>query len=301
MLLNLHINNLNFSAAITSGDKYTLDTNNCVTIGLKAGSRKDNSYPYITITVKDIFGFEAKKEYIILNNFTADITGIKNKTYTGSPIKQNNYNVKNSYANFAYNVSYKNNINIEIATIIFKGVKDTLGTVSKTFKINPISASSCKVSLSTTSYSYNGKVKTPSVKVKNNKNQTISKNNYTISYTKGRKNVGRYKVAIKFKGNYTGTKTLYFTIKPKTTKISSIRRNKSNKVTVKWKKQTSQVSGYQLQYSTNSKFKKAKTITINKNSTTSKTISNLSKNKRYYLRIRTFKKVGKTKYYSSWK
>ena len=195
----------------------------------------------------------------------------------------------------------KNNINKGTATIIFKGTKDTLGTATKTFKINPMNASSCKVSLSTTSYTYNGKVKTPSIKVKNSKNQTISKNNYTISYAKGRKNVGKYKVSVKFKGNYTGTKTLYFTIKPKTTKISSIKRNKSNKVTIKWRKQATQVSGYQLQYSTNNKFKKPKTITINKNSTTSKTISNLSKNKKYYLRIRTFKKIGKAKYYSSWK
>ena len=297
----LRIDNSNYSGKYLSGDIYTLDSNNCVTIGLKAGSRKDNSYPYIKIKVVDIFGFEATKTYTILNNFTADITGIINKTYTGLPIKQTNYNVKNSYTNLAYTVSYKNNINKGTATIIFKGTKDTLGTATKTFKINPMNASSCKVSLSTTSYTYNGKVKTPSIKVKNSKNQTISKNNYTISYAKGRKNVGKYKISVKFKGNYTGTKTLYFTIKPKTTKISSIKRNKSNKVTIKWRKQATQVSGYQLQYSTNNKFKKAKTITINKNSTTSKTISNLSKNKKYYLRIRTFKKIGKAKYYSSWK
>ncbi|MGN0458207.1 MAG: leucine-rich repeat protein [Eubacterium sp.] len=160
------------------------------------------------------------------------------------------------------------------------------------------------ISLSTTSYTYNGKVKTPSVTVKDSKGKTLKKNtDYTVSYAKGRKNVGKYAVKITFKGKYSGTKTLYFTIKPKSTSISSVSA-KSKGFTVKWKKQSTQTTGYQIQYSTSSKFTNAKTVTVGKNSTTSKTISKLKAKKKYYVRVRTYKTVkinGKaTKIYSSW-
>ncbi|MGN0522144.1 MAG: fibronectin type III domain-containing protein, partial [Eubacterium sp.] len=67
-----------------------------------------------------------------------------------------------------------------------------------------------------------------------------------------------------------------------------------------WKKLTTQTTGYQIQYSTSSKFTKAKTVTVSKNSTTSKTISKLKANKKYYVRVRTYKTVDGKKIYSAW-
>ncbi|MCM1115236.1 MAG: secretory protein, partial [Clostridium sp.] len=62
-----------------------------------------------------------------------------------------------------------------------------------------------------------------------------------------------------------------------------------------------QTTGYQIQYSTDKNFKKNnKTVTVSSNKTTSKTISKLSGKKKYYVRIRTYKTVSGTKYYSSW-
>ena len=69
---------------------------------------------------------------------------------------------------------------------------------------------------------------------------------------------------------------------------------------VKWKKQATWTTGYQIQYSTNKNFKSAKTKTIKKTKTTSTTISKLKKKKVYYVRIRTYRKVGKKNYFSSW-
>lgn len=155
------------------------------------------------------------------------------------------------------------------------------------------------ITLSTTSYTYNGSVKKPTVKVVGSNGKTISSSNYTVTYASGRKNVGKYAVKITFKGNYSGTKTLYFHIKPKSTSVSSLTAG-SKKFTVKWKKQATQTTGYQIQYSTSSKFTKSKTVTVSKNSTTSKTISKLSGKKKYYVRVRTYKTVGKAKYYSAW-
>jgi len=156
------------------------------------------------------------------------------------------------------------------------------------------------IKLSKTSYTYNGKVQTPSVTVKDSKGKTLKKNtDYTVTYAKGRKNVGKYAVKITFKGKYSGSKTLYYTIKPKSTSISKLTAGKK-KFTVKWKKQNAQATGYQIQYSTFSNFKSAKTVTISKNKTTSKSITKLKAKKKYYVRIRTYKTVGNTKYYSSW-
>ena len=160
------------------------------------------------------------------------------------------------------------------------------------------------IKLKATSLTYNGKVRTPKVIVKDRTGKTLVKNtDYTVSYAKGRKYVGKYAVKITFKGKYSGTKTLYFTIKPKATRISSLKAG-SKKFTVKWKKQATQTTGYQVQYSASSKFSKAKTVTVGKNRTVSKKISKLSGKKKYYVRVRTYKTVkinGKSiRIYSGW-
>lgn len=71
---------------------------------------------------------------------------------------------------------------------------------------------------------------------------------------------------------------------------------KDNGFKIKWKKK-SNITGYQIQYSTNSKFKKGnKSIKIKNAKTGSKKITKLKSNKKYYVRIRTYK--GKK--YSKW-
>lgn len=128
---------------------------------------------------------------------------------------------------------------------------------------------------------------------------------YTLSYS-ANKNVGKATVIIKGKGNYTGTKKVTFKINPKGTSLKTLTAtSKGFKAT--WTKQatkmsTSYITGYQIQYSTSSKFTAAttKTATATKYSTVSKTISKLTAKKKYYVRIRTYKTVSGTKYYSPW-
>ena len=94
------------------------------------------------------------------------------------------------------------------------------------------------------------------------------------------------------------TTTVFATNIPSTT-ITSV-KTKSKAFTIKWKKKTN-IAGYQIQYSTNSKFKKGnKTIKIKKAKTVSKKITGLKPSKKYYVRIRTYKIVNKKTYYSSW-
>lgn len=91
--------------------------------------------------------------------------------------------------------------------------------------------------------------------------------------------------------------------KPVAASFTSLKSSKSKTFTAKWDKQTS-ATGYQIQYSTSSKFSSAKTVKITKNISTSKTVSNLKSGKKYYVKIRTYKIVkvnGKSKtVYSSW-
>ena len=161
------------------------------------------------------------------------------------------------------------------------------------------------VLLSAESYTYNGKVKKPAVTVKDSNGKTIDKSNYTVSYSKGCKNVGRYTVKITFRGDsYSGSMSDTFDIRPGRTSLSKIKGAK-RAFTVTWKKQKKQTTGYQIQYSTDKGFKRStKLITVKKNKIISRKISKLKTKKKYYVRIRTYKTVkinGKSmKLYSGW-
>ena len=82
--------------------------------------------------------------------------------------------------------------------------------------------------------------------------------------------------------------------------ISSVTNSASKKMTVKWGK-NAKANGYQIQYSTDKNFKSGnKAVSITSASTVSKVIGSLTKGKTYYVRIRTYKTVGSTKYWSIW-
>lgn len=157
------------------------------------------------------------------------------------------------------------------------------------------------LSLSTTTYTYDGKEKKPSVTVKDSYGNKISASNYTVTYSSGRKNVGKYTVKVKFKNEYArfGTLSKTFIINPKGTSISSLAAL-SKGFTAKWKKQSTQTTGYQIRYSTSSSMSSAKNVTVSKNSTVSKKVTKLKAKKKYYVQVRTYKTVNGAKYYSSW-
>jgi hypothetical protein len=152
------------------------------------------------------------------------------------------------------------------------------------------------ITLSATKFTYTGKVQKPTITVKDAKGSLISSSNYTLKWASGCKKVGSYTVTVTFKGDYSGSVSKTFKIVPKGTTISSVTA-KSKAFTVKWKQQT---TGYQIQYATNSSFTNATTVKVSKNTTVTKTISKLTANKKYYVRIRTYSTVSGTNYYSAW-
>lgn len=146
---------------------------------------------------------------------------------------------------------------------------------------------------------YTGKAISPAPKVVLNKYTLVRNTDYTITY-KNNKAVGTATVTITGKGRYGGQLRKTFRINPKGTGLAGLTAGRK-KVTVKWKKQTVQTSGYMVQYTTDKNFKKnLKAVTKSGNKNVSVTVSNLTSGKRYYFRVRTFKKAGSAKYYSSW-
>lgn len=184
------------------------------------------------------------------------------------------------------------------------------GDYKEIAKIKPILPShkaditDLKVNLSETEYTYNGKVKQPAVIIKDQNGNVISSTNYAVTYASGRKKPGTYSVQITMKGNYTGTQTVLFNIRGKKMPAPKLKAH-SRALKVTWKKQKA-ITGYQIQYSTNAKFKKSKTkiVKIAKGRQTSKFIKKLKARKKYYVRVRSYKttKIGSKTYnaYSVW-
>jgi len=211
------------------------------------------------------------------------------KDSSGKTVSSSYYTVK--YASDCKNAgTYK-------VTVTFKG--NYSGTKTLTYKINPISVSKCEIALSKTSYTYDGKSKIPGVIVLNHKGTKLTDSSYTVTYASGRKNVGKYKVTIKMKGNYSGTKTLTFKINPAKTTVKSLTAGKKS-LKVAITKKSTQVTGYEVQYSTSKSFKSYKSKWLTSYKKTSLTITGLSAKKTYYVRVRTYKKVGGVTYYSGW-
>lgn len=249
--------------------------------------------------------FKVSKKMIEEGEVT--ITGLKDVTYTGKLQKQDLMIMmgEKELANGTdYKVYYDNNLGAGTAqiAIIFRG--NYTGSIEGlTFKIKPAlainnntaSAKNLKVSLKYTKLTHTGKARKPAVIVKDEKGNIIDKSQYSVKY-KNNTNIGKATATVTFKGNYTGTKSLKFTIRPAATKITKVTAAKKG-FTVKWGKK--KYSGYEVRYSLKSSMSKAKTVKAGKTKT-SKKITKLKSKKKYYVQVRTYKIVGGKKYYSSW-
>ena len=76
------------------------------------------------------------------------------------------------------------------------------------------------ITLSKTSYSYNGKVQKPTITVKDSAGNKLSSGSYSVTYDSGCTNAGTYNVKVNFKGNYKGSKSLSYKITPAAQKMT---------------------------------------------------------------------------------
>lgn len=161
---------------------------------------------------------------------------------------------------------------------------------------DPISIAKTSIKLSDSSYTYDGYAKTPSVTITYNGSTLTNSRSYTVSYS-ANKSAGIGKVKVTGKGAYAGSVTKTFKIKPSRPSIKAVKGVKKGFKATWAKKSKAEATGYQVQYSTKKSMKGAKTKVVKG---TSKTIKGLKAGKRYYVRVRAYKTVGKQKIYSSW-
>ena len=222
------------------------------------------------------------------------ISSIANQTYTGKQIKPSitlKYGSKALKNGTDYTLTYGTNKNVGTGTIKITGKGNYTGSKSVSFKIVK---SVSKLTISAIkNQTYTGKQIKPSVTVKDGSTTLKNGTNYSVTYGTN-KSTGAATVKITGKGNYSGSVTKTFYIVPKApTSLKLTAASKAMKVS--YGKSTG-ASGYEIAYST-SKTSGFKTVSL---TAASKSITKLTSKKTYYVKVRAYKTVGKTKYYSAY-
>lgn len=157
--------------------------------------------------------------------------------------------------------------------------------------------SSRNVALKSSTVSYNGKVRNPSVIVKDNVGRRLVKGtDYDVYIPGGRRNIGSYTYKIVFKGDYKGTVKKVFKIIPAKTKITKVVKTRSG-VKIAWSK-SKNASGYIIYRSAdNGSYKKIKSISSSKISTYTDRSATLNWTT-YSYKVYVYKKVNGKRYVS---
>ena len=193
---------------LTAGTDYTLSYSANTNVGTA------------TVTATGIGNYTGSKKAtfkIVPKNISgATIAAISNQTYTGSaltPALTVTDGSKTLVKDTDYSVSYSNNINVGTATVTITGKGNYTGSKKATFKIKAKSVSELSYG-SIAAQTYTGSEIKPAVTVTNGSITLKSGTDYTLSYS-GNINAGTATVTVTGKGNYTGSRDVTFTIKPK--------------------------------------------------------------------------------------
>ena len=195
-----------------------------------------------------------------------------------------------------YKVEYRNNIDAGEAEVIVTGINRYRGGVKIPFTVAPAPLESISV---IPTEQYTGQAIVPVTTVKSGEKKLRAKKDYDVSL-EDNTNVGLATVTAAGKGNYTGNISANFEIIPQRTYLEDSEES-DTEIKVKWPSMCDQITGYQLQYGFDDKFRRDSKIDIV--SDASKTSAVITKDKpdgAYFVRIRTYMEVGDRAYYSYW-
>ena len=229
------------------------------------------------------------------------VTGISvgGYTYTGEAIKpsivvKDGSAVLTEGSDADYTISYSGNLNASTdkakGKVTIKGVGNYKDTTVVEFVINPAQISST-VANEIPDKVYTGSALIASISLKY-KDKSVSSTNYTYEYI-GNVNTGKATIKITGKGNFTGTKNIYFNILPRDVKDVKQTKATNSSVTLTWAKSAGGVSGYKI-YSYNASTKRYKYIGSTSKNTY--TVSKLSAGSDYSYVVSAYKTVGSAKY-----
>lgn len=216
--------------------------------------------------------------------------------------------------NVDYTVTYpKYRTEIGNYTVKVTFIGNYSGTKNLTFKIRPNSVSNFKavanyksVTLSWDKaakatyyriYKYNSSTKKYSKVADTTKTSyKVSRLSYGTKYKFRIRPITRIKKTDYFSRKYKYVTTITRPSRPSITKSSS---TKSRTAKLSWK-EVNNAEGYQITYSTDKAFKKSKSLTVAKKGVTSATIKNLSRNKKYYFKLRAYRVLSDKKVFGSY-
>lgn len=195
-----------------------------------------------------------------------------------------------------YTISYRNNLNVGVATVIATGMGDYTGYTSKNFTITKRAMAGGTVSV-TSSVSFTGSNITPSVTVKAAGRTLTRGTDYTVSYSNN-KNVGTASVYVYGKGNYSGTLSAKFDILPAKQQIQKL-ETRYKGFYIDWAQKGS-ATGYDVEYSVNANMNGAASRHLTANKPDTLTVSGLAGDKTYYVRVRSYTNRNGKVYYGAW-
>ena len=289
---------------------YTVKYSNNVDVGtVKATITGINNYSGTAVKEFKItpLKFDDKKVSVTLEKSSFVYNG-----QSITPVVYVAYNHNNLIQNTDFTATYSNNNAPGVATVKIAGIGNYSGSISKTYIILPekIASVSIKKDSATSaviSWSAASKVSGYEIlKFDSAKNAYVhlayvasNQTSYKVSSLKNSTayyyQIRAYKT-VSDKNYYGETGNTVFTfIKPGKVKLTSVTLSKTT-LNVEWKKVN--CSGYEITYTTDSKFKKGlKTVKIKNPKTVKKAIKKLKKNKKYYVKVRAYTNYNGVRYY----
>ncbi len=289
---------------------YTVKYSNNVDVGtVKATITGINNYSGTAVKEFKItpIKFDDKKVSVSLEKSSFVYNG-----QSITPVVYVAYNHNYLIQNTDFTATYSNNNAPGVATVKITGIGNYSGSISKTYIILPekiASVSIKKDSATSAVISWSGASKVSGyeiLKFDSTKNTYVHLANVSNSQTSYKvsslKNSTAYYYQIRaYKTvndkNYYGEagNTVFTFIKPSKVKLTSVTLSKTT-LNVEWKKVN--CSGYEITYTTDSKFKKGlKTVKIKNLKTVKKAIKKLKKNKKYYVKVRAYTDYNGVRYY----
>ena len=193
-----------------------------------------------------------------------------------------------------YQIVYPDTVNAGTTSLTLKGIGNYTGTrsVQYTIKRRSLSDAVCTVKNAV----YSGQPRKPAVTVKRGEKVLSAGKDYTLTWSNNTR-IGTASVQIKGIKNYTGSRTLTFSILP--SKMITVKvAGKTRQLLVTWLSRKG-ASGYELQYSASAAMKNPTLVKLN-STATRYTVTGLVKGKTYYVRMRIYYTVNGKKYYSAW-
>lgn len=151
-----------------------------------------------------------------------------------------------------------------------------------------------KIAIDNSTFIYNGKEQKPVVTVTDINNKSLTNGtDYTVTYHTESKDVNKYKLTVTLAGEYEGSRTFDYMIKPNPTEITTCTSTAKSQVNLGWKLQSTQTSGYLVKYSLYSDIENnsRKSFFVTNPSTVSQTVTGLTSGSTYYFEIYAYKTI----------